>query len=133
MALTKTKTDLVGSESGGTITYESVAGAGTFPSTLTRRDVTGKIGLAFIFNVSYGASAPATRPKLEIFTAAIDDADLQDTEAYETVEINTTTNAVKQITIPIRFAEDIRYISWKVTNGTTNAAGFYVAIIETSL
>jgi hypothetical protein len=133
MALTKAKTDLVGSESAGTITWQSVNAATAFPSTLARRDVTGKIGLAFIFRAKYGASAPTTRPKLEIFIAPLDGLGIQDTEPYESVELDYANSVEKQVTLPLRFAEDLMWVSWKVTNGATNAAEFYVAIVETNL
>lgn len=138
MALAKTTTDLIGSYSGGTVTYSSsIAGGATFVGTngtdYVRRDVSGKVGIAFVFRVLYGASAPTTRPKLEIFTSLQDDDDMLDTEAYETVELPTTTNAAKQVTIPIRFAEDIHRIAWKITNGATNAITAYLGIVETSI
>lgn len=133
MALSKAKTDIVGSESGGTVTWQSVAADGSYPSTLVKRDVSAKVGLSFIFRAKYGSSAPTTRPKLEIFVAPIDSDNLLDTEAYETVELPVANSVEKQITLPVRFAEDIMRVSWKITNGATNAAEFYLAVVETSI
>lgn len=133
MALSKTKTDLVGSESGGTITWQSVTGGGTYPSSFTRRDVSAKVGISFVFRAKYGATAPTTRPKLELFVSPIDSDNLLDTEAYETVELPTANNVEKQITVPLRFAEDVMRVAWRVTNGATNATEFYVGIVETTI
>lgn len=131
--MTKTKTDLVGSEAAGVVTWENLAADATFPSPLTRRDISGKVGVAFLFRQKSGGSKPTTNPKLEIFCAPSDYLSLQDSEAYETVEIVPVNSEEKQITIPLRFAEDVPFISWKITNGATNASDFYLAILETNL
>jgi hypothetical protein len=129
MALTKTKTDLQGTQASPT----SVTTGQVLTGSL--RDVTGKVGLAFIFRVTYSGVTATVRPKLEVFTAGENNASYQDTEAYETVELNYTGTGSYQVTLPIRFAEDLSYINWKITAPTFSAGTVtvYLGIVETNL
>lgn len=141
MALTKTVLDGTaigtianfGDLDAGTLTMSDAYATGASQST-NILDVTGKVGVAIVFRGLW-TTAPSTRPKLEVFTSPFNDADTMDTMAYETIELASAINSSAQVTLPLRFAEDLNYIQIKVTNGTVadSTAKYYVAVIETSL
>jgi len=134
MALTKTKTDLLGTQASLAATTSNTPQSGSL------RDITGKVGVAFIFRCTYSGVTPTVRPKLEIFTAGENNASYQDITAYETVELSAPitgsgVSASYQITLPIRFVEDLAYINWTMTPPTFSAGTVtaYVGIVETNL
>lgn len=129
MALNKTKTDLQGTQ----VSPASVTTGQVLTGSL--RDVTAKIGVAYVFRVTYSGVTATVRPKLEIFTAGENNASYQDTEAYETVELNYTGTGSYQVTLPLRFAEDLMYVNWKITAPTFSAGtvSVYLGIVETNL
>lgn len=129
MALTKTKTDLQGSQAAMT----AVTTAQVLNGAL--RDVSAKIGLSYTFRVTYTGATATVRPKLEIFTAAENNSAYQDTEAYETLELPYTGTGTYQATLPLRFAEDILYANWKITAPTFSAGSVsvYLGVTETVL
>lgn len=129
MALTKTKTDLLGTQAAlSAVTTGQVVNG-------TLRDVTAKVGAMFLLRVTYSGVTATVRPKLEIFTAAENNASYQDTEAYETAEVPYVATGTYQTSIPVRFVEDVAYINWRLTAPTFSAGTVtvYVGIVETNL
>lgn len=144
MALTKTVIDSgttpsVGSSanfggfSGGTLTWSNAYASGA-SQTSDFIDVTGCIGILITFAGNF-TTGPTSAPKLEVYTSPYNDTDTLDSDAYETIEITYGASSIKQATLPIRFAEGISYIKFKVTNGTVGAsdAKFYVAVTKVTL
>ena len=125
MAITKTAVDLIGTAA----TKQSVAAAGVVSSAT--RDLSGKIGLMITAAVAYGASIPGSDPLVEIFTSP--DGTNMDTEAYESFYVPRLANSTKTISIPVRFAEDVKYYFVKITNGATNGISAWVATVEVGL
>lgn len=129
MALTKTKTDLQGTQAAMTAVTTGQVLNGSL------RDVTSKVGLSYVFRVTYSGVTATARPKLEIFTAAENNSSYQDTEAYETVELPYAATGTYQVTLPLRFAEDILYANWRITAPTFSAGSVsaYLGVTETTL
>lgn len=130
MALTKTKADLLGTQA----SPHSVTTGEVHTGSL--RDVTTMIGAMYVFKVVYASSFNgASRPKLEIFTAAENDNAYIDTEAYELVELPYAASGTYQISIPLRFVEGIGYTNYKITapTFTVGTMTVYLGVVETSL
>ncbi|MBZ0158390.1 MAG: hypothetical protein K8I29_19505 [Alphaproteobacteria bacterium] len=125
MAMTKTAVDLIGTSGAKT----NLAGGAS--STSSSRNASTLVGIMIQALATYGGSAPTTQPLVEVFTSS-DDTNY-DTEAYESFYLPTANSTTKQASIPVRFAEDVKYYKVKVTNGAANAADFWVAAVEVAL
>ena len=117
----------------GVTTWQSIAGAGTFPAVLVRRPNRGVTSLVVIMRVKYGASVPGAAPKIDFFGAMGDHLDLQDstTQPFATLTMQTPViSAQHQKSLVLTNLDKYPFYSWQITNGATNAAEFFVSIIE---
>ncbi len=123
--MTKTAADLIGTAAA----HQNIAAGGNVVSA--SRDVSGKIGIMLTAHVAYGAGIPGTDPFIEIITSS-DDANY-DTEAYDAFYVPRLASNTKQISFPLRFAEDVKYYKVKITNGATNAIDVWILAVEVAL
>ncbi len=106
MAITKTQTDLIGT-SGGRVTVTH--GTSVTSSAL---DLSTTIGLVISAQVSYGATAPASQPQVDILTSP--DNTNFDSEAFGTEYVPAANATIKQQAIAV--GPEIKYAEVKVTN-----------------
>ena len=106
MAIVKTQVDLIGT-SGGRVTVTH--GTSVESSAL---DLSTAIGLVISAQVSYGATAPASLPQVDILTSP--DNTNFDSEAFGTEYIPAVNATIKQQAIAV--GPEIKYAKVKVTN-----------------
>ncbi len=106
MAIVKTQVDLIGT-SGGRVTVTH--GTSVESSAL---DASTTIGLLITAQVSYGSTAPASLPQVDILTSP--DNSNFDSEPFGTEYVPAANATIKQQAIPV--GPEIKYAKIKVTN-----------------
>ena len=120
MAITKTANDLI-----GTATSKTTIAAGS-SATSSVRDVSSVIGIVIHCLITYGATAPSSRPVVKVLTSP--DNSNFDTEAYAEEAVPTTTNGDKMISLPI--GPEIKYFKVTVENGDGQSIEVWVSDVE---
>src|SRR3990172_4949224 len=98
-------------------TWQSIAGAGTFPAVLTRRPSRGVTSLIVIMRVKYGGSVPGAAPKIDFFGAAGNALAMQDsgTQPFATLTMQSPVIGVEhQKSLVLTNLDKYPFYSWIV-------------------